>query len=106
MRSGPMPAAKPVNSFRVIAAIAQHGGVDHAAAQDLKPAGSLADGAALAAAYKALHVHLTGRLCEGEVRGAQAGADIFSEHAPGEFLSVPFRSPMVMLRPQPALRPG
>ena len=56
----------------------------HAAAQDLQPAGALADLAALAAADEALHVHLAAGLGEREVGGAQAGADLLAEHAAGK----------------------
>ena len=50
----------------VDAAVDQDVGVDHAAAQDLDPAAVLAEVAALAAAHVAAHVHLAGRLGEGE----------------------------------------
>ena len=68
----------------VVAAVAQHGGMHHAAAHDLQPAGAFADHAAFTAAQKTFHVHLSAGLSEGEVRGAQADLDIIAEQAAGE----------------------
>ena len=59
--------------IRVNVAVLQHLAVDDAAAQHLDPAGVLAQGAALAVALEAAHVHLDARLSEGEVGGAQGG---------------------------------
>ena len=68
----------------VDAAVVEDVGIDHAAAENLDPAGVLAEVAAGAAADVAGDVHLGGRLREGEVGGAQADADLIAEHALGE----------------------
>ncbi len=68
----------------VDAAVLEHVGIDHAAAEDLDPAGVLAERAALAAADVARHVHLRRRLGEGEEGGAQADAGLLAEELLGE----------------------
>ena len=68
----------------VDAAVFEDVGVDHAAAEDLDPAGVLAEVAAGAAADVAGDVHLGGGLGEGEVGGAQTDADLVAEHPLGE----------------------
>src|SRR5699024_2586759 len=74
--------------LRVHAHGAQHGGVDHAAAAHLDPAGAAADPAARIRlvveavprlAGEAAEVHLGARLGEGEVAGAQAGDRLAAE---------------------------
>ena len=52
--------------------------MDHAGAEDLDPALTLAGGAALAAALVALHVHLAARLCEREVVRTEAGDGVLT----------------------------
>src|SRR6185295_4052104 len=59
-------------ALRVIAAVAQDRRVDHARAEDLQPAGILADPAALPAAEEALDVELDARLSKGEVARPEA----------------------------------
>src|SRR5687768_18623887 len=56
--------------------------MNHAAAQDLKPARVLADLASFPAADKTLHVHLCGWFREWEIRSAETCAHILPEHAP------------------------
>ena len=68
----------------VDAAVLQHVGIHHAAAEDLDPAGVLAQGAPFAAADVARHVHLRRRLREREVGGAQADARVLAEHLLGK----------------------
>ena len=55
-------------------------GVNHAAGAKLEPAGILARGAALAAAYKALDIKLKARLDEREKARTQPDGDILLEH--------------------------
>ena len=54
---------------RIVTSVAQHSRMDHAAAEDLQPAGALADGASLPGAQEALDVHLGGGFGEGKVAG-------------------------------------
>src|SRR5438552_1157754 len=70
---------------RVVAAVAQDDGMDHAGAGNLQPAGVLADAAAGAATNHAVHVHLDARLGEREVAAAEAHALIGPVHQVGEF---------------------
>src|SRR4030095_10890551 len=58
--------------FRVVAAVAQHLGMDHARAQDLQPPRLLAHPTPRAAAQEAQHVHLRRGLGEGKERGPEA----------------------------------
>ena len=83
MRSGPMPKAKP-EYFGIVSAVTQNDRVDHAAAENLQPAGILADCAALAAADKAFHIHFRGWFREREVGRAETGARILPEQTAGE----------------------
>ena len=90
IRSMPNPKAKPLYFSRVDAAGDEHPGVDHAAAAELDPAlaGAGAAGAVgvadgLAAADVAQHVHLGGRLGEGEEVRAAAGSSCPRRTAPG-----------------------
>src|ERR1035437_5362645 len=53
--SGADPGGETGIFRRVVAAVAQHGGVHHAAAHNFQPAGAFADHAALAAAQKTFH---------------------------------------------------
>ena len=64
---------------RVNAAHLQHMGMDHAAAQDLNPAGASAETSALSAAFKARYVHLGTRLREWEMMGAELNLCLRSE---------------------------
>ena len=73
---------KSTVDFGIVTAIPQNFRVDHTASQDLKPAGVLADCAALAAAQEALDIHLRGWLCEREVGRTETGAHILPEQAP------------------------
>ena len=70
--------------FAVDAAVVEHIGIDHAAAENLDPAGVLAEVAAGAAADVAGDVHLGRGFGEGEVGGAQADAHVGAEHPLGE----------------------
>src|SRR5258707_9934427 len=58
-------------NFRVIAAVAQHRGMDHATARDLKPACVLAHRTAFAVAQDTLDVYFHARLGEREVRATK-----------------------------------
>ena len=69
---------------RVDAALLQHVGVDHTAAQNLYPAGVLAEATALTTADEARDVHLGTRFCEGEVTGTQADLRVGTEHLLGK----------------------
>lgn len=68
----------------------EHGGVHHAAAQDLHPAGGLAHAAgfavdmALAAAHATADVHFGGGFREGEEAGAEAHFGMAAEHGAHE----------------------
>ena len=64
----------------VDAAVFQHVGIHHAAAENLDPAGVLAEIAACAAADVAGDVHFCGWFREREVRGTQTNADLIAEH--------------------------
>ena len=66
----------------------EHGGVDHAAAQQLDPAGMLAFAAALAAAEDAGDLHVGRRLGEGEKAGEKAGPDVGAEEGAAHALAV------------------
>ena len=68
----------------VDAAVLEHLGMHHAAAEDLHPAGALAGGAAAAAAELAAHVHLGRRLGEREERGPEAHLGGRREELPRE----------------------
>ncbi len=63
----------------VYAKVAEHVGVYHTAAQYLYPAGMLAQAAAAATTYGTGNVHLGARLCEREVRGAEAHLGVFAK---------------------------
>ena len=67
----------------VVAAVAQDVGVHHAAAADLQPAAA-ADGAALAAAQKALHVEFRGGFGEWEEARPETRTHVLSEQASGQ----------------------
>ena len=71
MRSIPMPKAKPWYRGAVDAAVLQHVGMDHAAAQDLQPVAAVAD-LQLAAPAQAADIDLGRGLGEGEEAGAEA----------------------------------
>ena len=60
-------------------------GMDHAAAQDLNPAGAFAEPAALSAALEAGYVHLGAGLREGEMVGTEFYLRLRSEHLSGKF---------------------
>ena len=53
--------------------------MNHAAAEDLYPAGALAEAAAFSAALEAGYVHLRARLCEREMMGTELGLCIRPE---------------------------
>jgi hypothetical protein len=79
-----MPKAKPVYFSWSMPQKSKHVRVDHAAAQDLQPAGALAEPAALAAAHAAAHIHLAAGLGEREevrtiARGAVLAEDLAAE---------------------------
>ena len=57
--------------LRVDAAVAQHLGMYHAAAQNFNPALAFTQAAAFAMAVEALYVNLCGRLGEGEMMGTE-----------------------------------
>ena len=59
-------------------------GVNHAAAQDFYPTGTLAERTALAAADVARDVHLGARLGEGEVGGTETDLGVGTEHLLGK----------------------
>src|SRR5260370_40635852 len=80
----PHPKVKPLNPARIVAAVLEDDGVDHARAHDLEPAGSLAQATTFARAHEAIHVHLDARLREREIAGANADSAIVSEHSPGK----------------------
>ena len=73
---------KSTVNFRIVTAIPQNFRVDHTASQYLKPAGVLADCAALAAAQEAFDIHFRGWLSKGEVGRAETGAYILPEQTP------------------------
>ena len=86
-RSTPTPKAKPEYSSGSMPDMLQNVRVDHAAAQNLKPAGALAHTAALAvvrmaraAAYAAAYVGFSGRLGEREEMRTEARLAIGAEH--------------------------
>ena len=62
--------------FRVVADGLEDRGMDHAGAQDLEPAGGLADPAAVAAAHDAFDIDFRGWFGEGKVAGAEADAHL------------------------------
>ena len=68
----------------VDAAGLKHGGIYHAATQDLDPAGVLAETAALATTQHAGDVHLGTGLGEGEVTGTQADLGLGAEQLLGK----------------------
>ena len=68
----------------VDAAVVEHVGVDHAAAEDLEPAGVLAEAAALAPADAARDVDLAAGLCEREEVRAVARGALLAEHLADE----------------------
>ena len=64
---------------RVNAAHLQHMGMDHAAAQDLNPARTLTEPAALAAAFETGHIHFCAGFCEREMMGTEFNLCLRSE---------------------------
>ena len=68
----------------VDAAELEHVGVDHTAAEDLHPAGVLAEATAFATTDEAGDVHLGRGLREGEVGGAQTDLGVGTEHLLGK----------------------
>ena len=58
----------------------------HTAAQNLNPALSLTETATLSLTLKAGHIHLSGRLCKGEVVGTKLGLGICSKKLLGKLL--------------------
>ena len=84
MRSTPHTESITLVHLRIDAVRLKYRRVDHAAAQDLHPTGVFAEAATLAAADVAGNVHFGRRLCEGEVRRAQANLRVRAEHLAGE----------------------
>ena len=86
-------------ALRVDAAVAQHVGVDHAAAQQLEPSAVLADAAAGAVADDAGELELERRLGEGEVVGAPLQRRVRTEERSREefegALEIAHRDPLV-----------
>ncbi len=73
MRSTPMPKAKPVNFFGIVADEFENRRIDHARAEDFQPAAGFTNPAALAVAQRAataaddaLDIDLGARLGEGK----------------------------------------
>src|SRR5581483_5098504 len=69
---------------RVIAHPCEDVRVDHAGAEDLQPAGLLAEPASAPAAHRAVDRHVDAGLDEREVVAAKADAPLPAEEAPGE----------------------
>lgn len=69
---------------RVITAVFEDNGVNHATPQDFQPARVFAHLAAIAVAQDTFHVHFRARFGEGEVVGAETHFAVGSKHAAGE----------------------
>ena len=96
-RSTPMPNAKPESFSGIVIHEAVDGGIDHARAEQLDPAGKFADAAAAAAADVAGGVHFHGRLGEREIAGAQARFRLAGpRNSRTKYSTVPLKSQKVM----------
>ena len=71
-------------AFAVDPAIIKGIGIDHAASENLNPAGVFADVAAYPATDVAADIHLSRRFGEGEVGGAEPDFRMFTEHLLGK----------------------